>query len=479
MNPQARVLLIEDDAGAAAALGRVLAAEGHEVDCEARGDDGLKRAQDGQYDVVITDLKLPGLDGLELVQELHRAKPRLPIILMTAHGTTETAIEATKLGAYDYLLKPFEMEELLDLVQRAVRSSRLMTQPVEMGELATAANALIGNSRLMQNIYKEIGRVAAKPVPVLIRGETGTGKELVARAIYQHSDRNTAPFVAVNCAAIPETLLEAELFGHERGAFTGAEVRRIGRFEQAGGGTLFLDEIGDLSLGTQAKLLRVLQEKYIHRLGGKEAIAVDARIIAATHRDLETALREKQFREDLFYRLNVVVIQMPPLSQRTEDIPALVKYFMQRHGRELGVEAPSIHPDAVEFLQGHPWPGNVRELENVVRKAMLLASKYTITVDHVRAVLSQMEEPAAVLGRSLAPGISEYLTRARAGGFEGVHGRIIEDVERELFAQAIQMAHGNQAQAARWLGVSRITMREKLQRFGLHPTKNPPGETTA
>jgi DNA-binding NtrC family response regulator len=326
----------------------------------------------------------------------------------------------------------------------------------------------------MQNIYKEIGRVATKPVTVLIRGETGTGKELIARAIYQHSERNGAPFVAVNCAAIPETLLESELFGHERGAFTGADVRRIGRFEQANGGTLFLDEIGDMSLNTQAKLLRVLQEKYIHRLGGKEMIPIDARVLAATHRNLETALREKQFREDLYYRLSVVVIKVPSLHERSEDIPGLVKFFLQRHGTELGVELPSIQPEAIEFLQQQSWPGNVRELENVVRQALLLAGKYTISLENVRRVFSKMGESASRSNQSFAAGISEYLTRARQGEMEDAHGKVIEEVERELFSQAIRLAQGNQAKASRWLGVSRLTMREKLHHFGIHPSHNPP-----
>jgi DNA-binding NtrC family response regulator len=307
-----RILLIEDDSSAAAALERVLRDEDYRVNVASRGDAGLAEARQKDFDLVISDFKLPGLSGLEVVRQLHEVKPRLPLILMTAHGTTEIAIEATKLGAYDYLLKPFEMEVLLDLVAKAVESSRLMSEVVGIGAEESSRDAIIGNSRVMQEIYKEIGRIAAKPVTVLIRGETGTGKELIARAIYQHSDRATAPFVAVNCAAIPETLLESELFGHERGAFTGADTRRIGKFEQAGGGTIFLDEIGDMSLNTQAKLLRVLQEKYIERLGGKETIPIDVRVIAATHRDLETALREKQFREDLFYRLNVVQVQLPP-----------------------------------------------------------------------------------------------------------------------------------------------------------------------
>src|SRR6266850_4627095 len=331
-----RILLIEDDLAIASALERVLKAEGYELRMVARGDEGLALATRDPFDVVITDLKLPGLNGLELVRELHAAKPRVPIILMTAHGTAETAIEATKSGAYDYLLKPFEMSELLELADKAALSSRLMSEPVEFGISETWHDAIVGQSRSMQHIYKEVGRIAGKPVNVLIRGETGTGKELIARAIYQHSDRASAPFVVINCAAIPETLLESELFGHERGAFTGAENRRIGRFEQADRGTIFLDEIGDMSISTQAKLLRVLQDCSFQRLGGKETIHADVRVIAATNRDLETAIQQRQFREDLFYRLSVVVISLPPLRERKEDIPELMKYFLARYGRDFG-----------------------------------------------------------------------------------------------------------------------------------------------
>src|SRR6267142_1294994 len=345
MASAAKILLIEDDPGIVMTLRRVLTGEGHETLVETRGDSGLDRARRDEFDVVITDMKLPGLDGLELVRELHGAHPRLPIILITAHGTTETAIEATKAGAYDYLLKPFEIPELIGLVERAVASRRLMMEPVDVGAPGEARDALIGNSRLMQSIYKEIGRIASKPVNVLIRGETGTGKELIARAIYQHSERARAPFIAINCAAIPETLLESELFGHERGAFTGAETRRIGRFEQAEHGTIFLDEIGDMSLSTQVKLMRVLQERCVQRLGGKETLPVDVRVIAATHRDLEAGIKTKQFREDLYYRLSVVVITLPPLRERKEDIPDLVRYFLQKHGAEMGNENPSIHPE--------------------------------------------------------------------------------------------------------------------------------------
>jgi len=471
MTHAARILLIEDDPGIVMTLRRLLTDEGHDVRVEKRGDSGLALARDDSFDVVITDMKLPGMGGLDIVRELHASKPRLPIILMTAHGTTETAIEATKSGAYDYLLKPFEMPELIELVDRAVASSRLMTEPVELGEAGTARDALIGNSRVMQSIYKEIGRIASKPVNVLIRGETGTGKELIARAIYQHSDRAKAPFVAINCAAIPETLLESELFGHERGAFTGAEFRRIGRFEQADHGTIFLDEIGDMTPGTQVKLLRVLQEKFVQRLGGKETIPVDVRVLAATHRDLENAIKHKEFREDLYYRLNVVVITLPALRERKEDIPELLKYFLRKYAVELKVADPSIQAEALEVLRAQNWPGNVRELENVVRKVLLLAQGYTIHADHVREALNRSRLPADATNQSLRNYVDELLAAAQRGECNDAHSRVLEAAEREVFSRAIALAQGNQAKAARWVGVSRLTMREKLIQFGVHPGK--------
>jgi two-component system, NtrC family, response regulator len=476
MKMKSRILLIEDDASVAGGLKKELQVEGYEVAVAERGDRGLAQAKEQPFDVVISDLKMPGLSGLELVEQLHAAKPKLPIIVVTAFGTTDTAIEATKLGAYDYLLKPFDMAELLDLVAKSVACNRLMSEPVAIGEARSNQSAIIGASRAMQAVYKEIGRVAATAVTVLIRGATGTGKELVARAIYQHGSRAAQPFIAVNCAAIPETLLESELFGHERGAFTGAHARRVGRFEQAHRGTIFLDEIGDLSLSTQVKLLRVLQEKYIQRVGGNEKIPVDVRVLAATHRDLETALKENQFREDLFYRLSGVTITLPPLSQRPEDIPDLVKYFMQRLGGEVGVDAPSIQPEAIAFLQTQAWPGNVRELENVVRQALLLARNYPIGLEHVQEAYARTRKPLLVSDQTVAGYFSELLAKAQRGEADAVHAKMIEEMERELFARAIQLAQGNQAKAARWLGVTRTTMREKLIHFGLHPTGEKQGE---
>ena len=472
MNSPAKILLVEDDSAIVITLCRVLADEGYDVAVEKRGDTGLERAKNETFDVVVTDLRLPGINGIELVRALRVARPRLPIILMTAHGTTETAIEATQSGAYDYLVKPFEIPELLGLLEQAVTASKLMTEPVEMGTaVPTTRYAIVGTGRAMRSIYKEIGRIASKPVSVLIRGETGTGKELIARAIYQHSDRANAPFVAINCAAIPETLLESELFGHERNAFTGAAARRIGRFEQANSGTIFLDEIGDMTPATQVKLMRVLQEKNLQRLGGKETIPLDVRVIAATHRDLETAIQQKHFREDLFYRLNVVSIHLPPLRERKEDIPDLVAFFLRKYAAESGVKDPSIHPNAMEFLQAQSWPGNVRELENVVRKVLLLAQSYTISIEHIRTALAKSGPPVSLADKSIQKYVDELIAAAERGEITDARARLQETVESALFSRALAMAQGNQVKASRWLGVSRQTLREKMVLYGLHPNR--------
>jgi nitrogen regulation protein NR(I) len=478
MSQTGHILIIEDNESLAISLKDMFEMEGFAVSVTGTARDGLTTAKNGAFDVVITDLQLPGtgpLDtkaGLDLIRELHLAEPHLPIILMTAHHTTETAIEATKLGAYDYLLKPFDPGELLEMIQKAMANRRLVSTPVEVGGSTTSQDAIVGQSRAMQVIYKEIGRLAGKNVTVLIRGETGTGKELVARALYQHSGRAGKPFIVVNCVAIPEPLLESELFGHEQGAFTGASARRIGRFEQAHGGTIFLDEIGDMSMSTQAKLLRVLQERTFQRLGGREPIPVDVHIIAATHRDLETAIRDKQFREDLYYRLNVAVIRLPSLRDRREDIPALVQYFLQRHGVELGATQSSMADGAIQYLQQQPWHGNVRELENVVRKALLQTRGMTIGPADVKHAYAQSRPPQPGESQPLSNYIAELLLRASRSELDKIHAEIFEAVERELFTQAIRLSEGNQAKAAKWLGVSRPTMREKLIQFGLHQPRD-------
>jgi nitrogen regulation protein NR(I) len=464
-----RICLIDDDASAREALGRVLIGEGYEVIGYSDGESGLAAALEEDFDCVLTDLRMPGVTGIELIDTLSKELPNLPVVLMTAHGTTETAIESTRRGAFDYLLKPFEMEELLSVVTRAARAGKRSHEKVALGAESSREMALIGQSRAMQGVYKEIGRLAGKPVSIMILGETGTGKELVARALWQHGDRQGKAFVAVNCAAIPANLLESELFGHERGAFTGADSRRIGRFEQADGGTLFLDEIGDLSLETQAKLLRVLQERVIARVGGRESIPVDVRVLAATHRDLHVLLAEGKFREDLWYRLNVAVIALPPLRERCEDIPALVRCFVSRHGPDLGGVA-AVQPAALKFLSAQPWAGNVRELENAVKRMLLVAHGYAITVDLARTALMQgpsFGAAAEMAGRTLSALCEEALTNARRDPGLGAITTVLSAVEHELLAQAHALTSGNITQMAQLLGWSRLTVREKLKLHGL------------
>jgi nitrogen regulation protein NR(I) len=468
-----RLCLIDDDASARAALERVLTAEGYEVVSYPDGQRGLKAALEEDFDCVLTDLRMPGVSGLALIDTLHDELPNLPVVLMTAHGTTESAIEATRRGAFDYILKPFEMEELLPVLARAAEAGQRGRAKVAFGTEPAREMMLVGQSHPMQTVYKEIGRVAGKPVPVLLLGETGTGKELVARALWQHGDRAGKAFVAVNCAAVPANLLESELFGHERGAFTGADTRRIGRFEQAQGGTFFLDEIGDLSGETQAKLLRVLQERVFSRVGGRELIPVDVRVITATHRDLPALVAAGKFREDLWYRLNVVVIALPPLRERRDDIPALVQYFVARYGAELGGVA-TVQPAALKFLVAQPWPGNVRQLENTVKRVLLLAHGYPITEELVRTALATRSAAGAateVGGQTVAALCDEALAAARRQPGAGAVVAVLGVVERELLANAQATTAGNITQMAELLGWSRLTVREKLKLYGLRSSK--------
>jgi len=464
-----KILIIDGDTEAAEQLADALRVQGYKCELASTGDDGLDRVRRGGIHTVIFDYEVEGISGVELIKELHSKSSLLPIIALSSHQASQSAIEAVKAGAYDFLPKPVEMEELLDVLKQAVGDIQRMSKPVEIGEVYEEQDTIVGQSRPMRDIYKQLGRIAAQPVTVLIRGETGTGKELIARAIYQHGHRAHKPFIAVNCAAIPENLLESELFGHEKGSFTGADKTRIGRFEQAHGGTLFLDEIGDFDVHLQAKMLRVLQEKVIQRVGGRDDIPVDVRIIAATHRNLEKMVAEEKYREDLFYRLNVVSIKIPPLRHRREDIPILIDYFMKRFGREYGIDTPSISTKAVEFLQDQDWPGNIRQLQNVIRKALLASRGYTIGWQDCRNILYESEAREASTG--LEQMVSETLTKVINGELEAALPELTQQFEREVFGQAIRRSEGNQAKAARWLGVSRLTLREKLKQFGLHPNK--------
>ena len=481
LNKSARVLVVDDDLAVLTSLEASLRAEGYEVFTASDGREGLSRAKSLELDVVITNLRLPLLSGMDLIGTLHQSKPRLPIILITAHGTAETAIRATQMGAYDYLLKPYDVPVLLVALEKAVTSYRMASIPVKLGDDETEHEALVGESRAMQLVYKDIGRFANKPVTVLIQGETGTGKELVARALFQYSDRHDKPFIAVNCAAIPETLIESELFGHEKGAFTGAEMRRIGRFEQADGGTLFLDEIGDLQPQTQVKLLRVLQEKCIQRVGSKQTIPVNVRMIAATHINLEQAIAEKRFREDLYYRLNGVIIDLPALKDRKEDIRQLAKFFIRRYTKELGLQATGIKNAAIQYLESQLWPGNVRQLENVIRNALLECEGYVITVAKLEFIYSgtRTQSRAAATAHSekgttnnIDGQVRQILDQVKVGSLENALEPLTYLLEESLYRQAIQIAGGNQAKAARMVGVSRLTMREKLHKFGCHPEKD-------
>ena len=475
-NASPRILIIDDEARVAESLQRLLE-EQYEVEITKTAEEGIARARANDFDVVITDLQMPGQSGFEVITSLHPVRPHVPIILITGHHTTDTAIEAIKLGAYDYVLKPItNPPEFLDLIAKAVASGALSSKSVARGPNTLVPDAMIGRSQAMQIVCKEIGRVAARPVTVLIRGETGTGKELAARAVHQYSERVDQPFLVVNCVAIPEPLLESELFGHEQGSFTGAQSRRIGKFEQANKGTIFLDEIGDMSLTMQAKLLRVLQEKALQRVGGKETLSVDVRVLAATHRELEQAVETKTFREDLYYRLNDAVIRLPPLRERRDDIPELVNYFLHQQAGEGGgndAPEPKITTEAVHALEQHSWPGNVRELKNVVHKALLLASGYVIDRDTVRAALEQSQLSGTETKRTLQSRVSELLDNAGQESGANAEAALAEWVERELYGQAIQLAKGDQTKVARWLGVSRPTVRDRLMRYGLHPAAVP------
>jgi DNA-binding NtrC family response regulator len=498
MNP--RVLIIEDNPDDALIYERLLEKDGYSVEIVTNKAAGLARALSGEFDVVLTDLNLGGPrhdEGRDLVAQLHVAQPHLPVILMTGGHKVEMAIEVIRVGAFDYFPKPSNpfqesfRADLAEMLDKAAASKKLMEKVKLPGDTSTEGkptiDQIIGHSRVMQNVYKEIGRVADKPVTVLIRGETGTGKELVARAIYTHSDRANKPFIVVNCAAIPESLLESELFGYEAGAFTGAKARRLGRFELAHQGTLFLDEIGDMNLNLQQKLLRVLQEQVIERVGGTESVPIDVRVLAATHRDLELGVQEGEFRQDLYFRLNVAMIHLPRLRERQEDlrdlitrdavtgnesrIPGLVNYFTERYAGEFGSATPPVTEEAFQELERYQWPGNVRELRNVIRKALLLARGYAIDPKVIQSALAQMVPPRPAVNQTFAEFASEFLARAKSGELENLQEGLTETVERELYAQAIQRAKGDQSKAARWLGVSRPTMLEKLRRFDLHPTR--------
>jgi two-component system nitrogen regulation response regulator GlnG len=435
-------------------------------------DEGLRKVQEAQPDLIVLDVDLAGQSGLDLFRQIQQIDPRTPVIFITGHGTTATAIEAMQLGAYEYLLKPLELDQLLDLADRAFEISRLMKSPPVISEGLSpvdSADVMVGRCPAMQDVYKAIGRVAAQDVTGLILGESGTGKELVARAIYHYSRRAKAPFLAINCAAIPEALLESELFGHEKGAFTGADRRRIGKFEQCNGGTLFLDEIGDMSPLTQTKILRVLQGQEFERVGGNELIRSDVRVITATNRDLEKMVAEETFRGDLYYRLNVFTIRLPPLRERVADIPLLAEHFVRRFAQELTKDVQTIADESLELLQQYAWPGNVREFQSVIKQALLQATGPVLLPEFLPAAIRRQSDvtPETPSAEVDLPALSAFVKQQLAADSTSLYADFTALTDRHLLTLVLQHTAGNLSRAARFLGITRATLRVKLEALGL------------
>jgi nitrogen regulation protein NR(I) len=464
------VLIVDDDKSIRYSLKRMM--EGNfSILTAQNGEEALNQFKGTSPDLVIMDIKMPGRNGIDVLKEIKSIDPKSLVIIMTAYGTTETAIEAMKYGAFDYILKPFPIPQMKGLIEKALSLRRLMKREVTYASVEVAGEdereQIIGSSAKMQEIYKMIGQVAPSDVTVLLRGESGTGKELIARAIYHHSLRANQPFLPVNCAAIPDTLLESELFGHEKGAFTGATSRRIGKLEQCQGGTIFLDEIGDMSLSTQAKLLRVLQERSFERLGGTETIKVDIRFIVATNKDLEEAISSGKFREDFYYRLNVVSIKIPLLRERKEDIPDLVSYFLKKFNGELKKRIIGITLTAMEKITTYEWPGNVRQLENVLKRAMVLCQGEWISEDQLLLEKAwERREAQEDLGKKPIEDLLDILFEELSKGTAIQQDLdMISTIERELIVRALQKTKGNQVQAAQLLGINRSTLRGKMERY--------------
>jgi two-component system, NtrC family, nitrogen regulation response regulator GlnG len=460
------LLVVDDEAAVCYSFRRIFATPEIEVLTAGTAAEGLALLRARQPDVVVLDLQLPDRSGLELFNDVRALDSRRPVIFITAHGTTETAIEAMKHGAFDYLVKPLDVDKLGQLIERAFEAARLMHVPA-MLPAEPAPDRIIGRTPIMQEMSKLIGRVAPQEVNVLILGESGVGKELVARALYQHSQRSDKAFLAINCAAIPETLLESELFGHEQGAFTGATRRRVGKFEQCDGGTLFLDEIGDMSAAVQAKMLRVLQEQQFEPLGSTRSVRTDVRVLAATNQDLDKMVAEGRFRKDLYYRLRGVTISVPPLRERREDIPELAHHFLFAFNRDLGRPLRGFAPETIELLQAHSWPGNVRELQGAIRQAMLVATGHLLLPEFLPETLRR-EPAAAALAATDAPLNVYGLTAALLErGEKDVYPKVLREVERVLFTLVLRKTHYHQAQASEILGLNRSTLRTKLRELGL------------
>jgi two-component system, NtrC family, nitrogen regulation response regulator NtrX len=460
------VLLVDDDPTVLEALAAILRDAGYSVASARSAEEGLRRVQRAVPDVAMVDIWLPGMDGLQLLEALKGAAPQLPVIVISGHGTIETAVRATKLGAYDFLEKPPDMERTLLAVRHALDQRRLEEENLQLRQRLEPQQEVVGESPTLRRLREQIAAAAPTNGRVLIRGESGTGKELLARAIHRQSLRRGRPFVAVNCAAIPEELIESELFGHEKGAYTGATAQRRGKFEQADGGTIFLDEVGDMSLKTQAKVLRVLQEQTFERVGGSETLAVDVRVIAASNKDLEAAMRGGAFREDLFYRLNVVPFEIPPLRDRKEDIPVLARHFLAWYCAEYGKHEKMLTPAALDRLLQYPWPGNVRELKNLMERMVIMVPAERIVPEDLEASLA----PRGAEGQG-----GEAATEAPAGLEAATLREGRERFERAFLLRHLEAAGWNITRAAERLGIERSNLHRKLRAFRIEP----PGSRSA
>lgn len=453
-----RILVVDDDDAHRGMLRMMLRSWGHEVDEADDGEAAVKAVRAHSYDAVLTDVRMARMDGIHALKEILAYNPALPVILMTAYSSVETAVEALRLGARDYLIKPLDFEALRQCLQKAIDESRCSVDNRELRrQLAEAAAGpeILGRSPAVEELRSIIATVAPTEATVLINGESGTGKELVARALHTASERAARPLVTVNCAALAENLLESELFGHERGAFTGADKRREGRFVQADGGTLFLDEIGEMPLALQAKLLRALQQGEVQRVGSDKPLTVDVRVIAATNRNLQTEVAEKRFREDLYFRLNVINIDVPPLRRRPEDIPLLAAHFLQRYAERNRKSIKGFSPQALDAMLRYDWPGNVRELENAVERAAILCNGDRIT---------PRELPQAVAGAADAPPPQETPAEQGDGSLAGLK---LDDVERRAIEETLRQTGDNKSEAARRLGITRATLHNKLRKYGM------------
>ncbi|UUO07144.1 sigma-54 dependent transcriptional regulator [Blastopirellula sp. J2-11] len=467
-----QILVVDDDRAVARLVQRCFEGSAVDVLTAQRAAEVIPLIENHAVDVLLLDIMLPEISGLEIARQIRKIDSKLPIIFVTGRDDSETTIEAMKLGAYDYLVKPLDVGMVQELVERAIENRRLMHEPVvltpQQEDENETGDLLVGRSPQMLAVYKEVGRVAAQNVNVLIRGESGSGKELIARAIYQHSNRNDQPFLAVNCAALSETLLESELFGHEKGAFTGADSRRIGKFEQCNGGTIFLDEVGDMSLTIQAKVLRLLQDQRFERLGGAETITTDVRIISATNRDLEEMIADGDFRLDLFHRLKSFEIAIPPLRDRDGDLEQLVQYFLKQFNKQLGKEITGLSAESLARLKSYDWPGNIRELQGVLRKSMLMATSTVLAPEWLPPeVFGEASPTRGTSSGNQDDAFDVFLGQLESRDSEDMYAESLEWMEHRLLSFVLDKTAGNQSKAAVLLGITRGSLRHKMRALGI------------